>query len=132
MKGFLIVTVAVAAFYFVHVGNTLGKAGPTPTETGGQVAEEQSERDQATTTLRQQLEIAAQCQSIVRKRLKAPSTAEFEYGPYAEGHHQDTGEPIGIYIGYVDSENSFGAKLRNEFTCLYYVDDNRIELVSLE
>lgn len=52
------------------------------------------------------------CQAEVTARLKAPGTADFgairAYGTRANGYTVN---------GTVDAQNSFGAKLRNDFTC---------------
>ena len=52
-------------------------------------------------------------QDKVREVLKAPATADFaDYGEYSIRRNGDT-----FYIdSYVDAENSFGAKLRKNFS----------------
>jgi hypothetical protein len=53
----------------------------------------------------------AACQEFVERRLKSPSTAEFDTTA--------TGGPTTFTVtGTVDSQNSFGAMVRNEFTCV--------------
>lgn len=54
------------------------------------------------------------CHDAVRERLKAPSSASF--GPIDEYGHNITNEVREIR-GSVDSQNSFGAMLRNQYTC---------------
>lgn len=58
---------------------------------------------------------AAQCESYVKDYLKAPSTAEFS----GIGETQIVAQGGGKYavIGWVDSQNSFGAKLRTKYIC---------------
>lgn len=50
-------------------------------------------------------------EEFVPKRLKAPATAEFS-GASVSG----TGD-VFVVTGHVDSENSFGAKIRSRYTC---------------
>jgi hypothetical protein len=60
-------------------------------------------------------EAADFCEKMVTKNLKAPSTAVFpsrrETTVTSRGHNMFT------VIGYVDAENSFGAKLRTPYRC---------------
>lgn len=56
------------------------------------------------------------CQDFAKKRLKAPATASFaSYDADGTSHLGD-----GQYRvrSYVDAENGFGAKLRNDYICL--------------
>jgi hypothetical protein len=78
--------------------------------------------------LQREAEFGAQdvCQTFVERRLKAPGTADF--------HDLDaTGkEPNFVVTGTVDSENSFGAKLRNAFECtVTHTDGDNYRLVDL-
>lgn len=55
-------------------------------------------------------------EEFVLRAIKAPKTAEFEDGWREPATHiKDTGQGSYIVTGYVDSENSFGAKLRADF-----------------
>jgi hypothetical protein len=65
------------------------------------------------------------CEDFVKDRLKAPSTAEFETSVTGFG-------PEYTVTGTVDAENSFGARLRNQFTCTVRGDGETWKLVSLE
>jgi hypothetical protein len=56
-----------------------------------------------------------QCQDHVRKRLKAPSSADF---PLLERSVTKTAENTYKVVSYVDAENSFGAKLRSSYVCI--------------
>ncbi len=58
------------------------------------------------------------CQDVVKKNLKAPSTASFPDVPSVSGN---------IITGEVDAENGFGAHLRASFQCTI-ADDNRVKL----
>jgi hypothetical protein len=54
------------------------------------------------------------CQQIVKERLKAPATADFPWDMKV------TSSPNGktmTVVSYVDSQNSFGAKLRTHYVC---------------
>ncbi|WP_197523623.1 hypothetical protein [Rhodococcus sp. 008] len=52
------------------------------------------------------------CQDAVEARLKSPSTADFG------GVSTDGSKDAGIVVtGHVDSENTFGATTRTEFSC---------------
>ncbi|EPY2286505.1 hypothetical protein ACTQ4P_18490 [Clostridium sporogenes] len=59
-------------------------------------------------------------QEVVKKSLKAPSTAKFpwNFGEYKIQEAKSENKDMVIYnvTGYVDAENSFGAKIRNNFT----------------
>ena len=57
------------------------------------------------------------CEQFVSDRLKAPSTADFS--GYSET--TITGSGLGPWkvSGYVDSQNSFGAKLRSRYSCVF-------------
>lgn len=66
------------------------------------------------------------CQDFVKKRLKAPSTAEFV--------DLEVSESAGDYTvaGNVDAQNSFGAQLRSAFTCVVHDDGDEWRLVSID
>lgn len=55
-----------------------------------------------------------QCQSFVKNRLKAPSTADFAFLDYSAKTLPNRTFQI---KSYVDAQNSFGAKIRNYFLC---------------
>ncbi|NFM25195.1 hypothetical protein FDB84_12300 [Clostridium sporogenes] len=56
---------------------------------------------------------------VVKKNLKAPSTAKFpwSFGEYKIQESKSENKDMVVYTvsGYVDAENSYGAKLRNNF-----------------
>lgn len=54
------------------------------------------------------------CQDFVKKRLKAPSTADFSE---TTANESTTNPGLWIVKGAVDAENSFGANLRNTYRC---------------
>jgi len=56
------------------------------------------------------------CQEAVEKRLKAPSTASFS-GQYETTIYEVTPSQRYRVAGYVDAQNSFGAKLRKSYSC---------------
>jgi len=51
------------------------------------------------------------CENAVRANLKAPSTASFSSDATDAGHRKWT------VSGFVDAENSFGAKIRTDYLC---------------
>ena len=60
------------------------------------------------------------CKSAVSDQLKAPSTADFQGNTSVD--YRTTGGDNIIVTGWVDSENSFGAKLRTNWSCTTNVD----------
>jgi hypothetical protein len=62
----------------------------------------------------------AMAQQFVSSCLKAPSTADFQ----PDSNVEDLGNGVYKVRGYVDSQNSFGAKLRSDFYVkLHWVKD---------
>jgi len=69
----------------------------------------------------------AMAQEFVDKQLKAPSTSK--YPVYSEKFVKDLGEGRYTVTTYVDAQNSFGAMIRNNFTCtLLYVGNDKWQL----
>jgi len=74
-------------------------------------------------------------QQFIERELKAPSSAEF--GSVWGGDYQDPDKVVtdlgnGKFIvsGWVDAENSFGAKIRTYFVCeLEYIGDEKWRLI---
>lgn len=64
-----------------------------------------------------------ECKAMALQVLKAPTTAEFASLDDIEAVSLDLTSPDGPtkkefkILGYVDAQNSFGAKLRNKFSC---------------
>lgn len=56
----------------------------------------------------------AQCKSFVEDRLKSPASAEF---PTLDFQAFPRGQDTYAIRSYVDSQNSFGAKIRTDFFC---------------
>lgn len=62
------------------------------------------------------------CQQFVGDRLKAPGSAK--YSGVEDTKITPTSGTHGFkVVGYVDSENSFGAKLRSDYTCVVRTTD---------
>lgn len=57
----------------------------------------------------------AACQIAVEQGLKAPATAEFP--TYSNVASREVGNTIQFPSTYVDSQNSYGAQIRTNFTC---------------
>jgi hypothetical protein len=67
------------------------------------------------------------CQDFVERQLKAPSTADF--GDEEVEHIRG---PVWEVVGEVDSENSFGAMIRNNYVCrVKFTGDDNWQLVKL-
>lgn len=78
----------------------------------------------------QQDEAKWQCRRFVERDLKAPSTASFQDARDFTVWGTDSG-PYGVK-GYVDAQNSFGAKLRIDFTCTLEKKGDDWRLVELK
>ena len=74
------------------------------------------------------------CTQFVEDRLKSPGSAKFRNYFQDDGEVTVTGSGDGPYIvtSSVDSENSFGALLRNNFVCeVRHIDGTQWRLVDL-
>lgn len=61
---------------------------------------------------------AVMCEGFVKKRLKSPGSAEFSGVSDTKIKTISNKKPWRYLVtGYVDSQNSFGAKVRNNYTC---------------
>jgi hypothetical protein len=58
------------------------------------------------------------CGRAVKARLKAPTTAKFEWTGFWKNSDTTEGLPY-VTTGKVTSENSFGARLTHEFACFH-------------
>jgi hypothetical protein len=65
------------------------------------------------------------CHDAVRARLKSPSSASFPDDRVAE---RAGGYAV---VGVVDSQNSFGAMIRNTFTCTVAGDSDSVRVVNV-
>lgn len=69
-------------------------------------------------------------QQIVESKLKAPATADFPWGfdeyKIEEVESDRAAEGFTRYnvVGYVDSENSFGANIRSKYTVIFDLNDD--------
>lgn len=69
-------------------------------------------------------------QQFVKKKLKAPSTAEFPYE--AQSTIMKENDTTFTIISYVDSQNGFGAMLRSNYSCkILYSSDNMVHCTNL-
>jgi hypothetical protein len=78
-------------------------------------------------------EVLITCEDLVKRSLKAPSTAKF--GNIWNGRSSYRVSPssgTSVYTATVDAQNGFGAMIRNTFSCTYDLDSNVVRLVSLE
>jgi hypothetical protein len=71
------------------------------------------------TELDRKLDAFTACKNFVKSRLKAPASAKFRNPNENDGEVQIAGSGTGPYVvaSTVDSQNSFGALLRSDFTC---------------
>lgn len=60
---------------------------------------------------------------FIKGALKAPATAQF--APYSESQVIKVKENLFTVRSYVDAENSFGAKIRNHYTCTIEYEGNK-------
>lgn len=65
------------------------------------------------------------CQDFVKGRLKSPASADF-----SKVNHTSSGSSTTV-AGAVDSQNSFGANIRSNFTCKLHDEGDTWRLVSL-
>lgn len=76
---------------------------------------------------------ATTCEGLVRDQLKAPATAQFTIMSNDVG--APTGAAQGIVHGAVDSQNSYGALVRSDWTCMVLpgstVDAMKVSITSL-
>lgn len=74
------------------------------------------------------------CTEFVKDRLKAPATASFRNYFQDDGEVLVTGGPTTFTVtSSVDSENSFGAKIRSRFICeVRHVSGTRWQLVDVQ
>ena len=68
------------------------------------------------------------CREFIKDRLKSPSTADF-----SDESPTETGKQTWRVSGSVDSENGFGAMIRNDYVCtIRYAGDDNWRLVKLQ
>jgi hypothetical protein len=86
---------------------------------GDATAPPTTNRKATTTLVPRDLDAFDACKGFVKRQLKAPSTAKFRNYYEQDGEVVVLGTGDGPYtvMSSVDSENSFGAKLRSNFTC---------------
>lgn len=70
-----------------------------------------------------------ECERFVSDRLKAPSTADF--APMRDLKVSGEGKGPWSVEGYVDAQNSFGAKIRSRYSCIVTFDGDRVSLLGL-
>lgn len=68
----------------------------------------------------------AACRELVKDRLRSPASAQF-----SDLAHRGSGVQF-VVTGIVDSENAFGAMIRNSFTCEVRLDGEYWRLVRLD
>ena len=69
------------------------------------------------------------CKQFILERLKAPSSADFQ--PNQKLSISGSGTGPWTVNGYVDAQNSFGAKVRQFYSCTIEFSGNKSKLLSL-
>lgn len=77
----------------------------------------------------EKFDVKAACEHLVKLHLKSPATAQFSPWPDTVIIGTNTG-PWDV-TGYVDSQNSFGALLRSNYSCRIQYDGSKIELLGI-
>lgn len=117
-KGFLLVVAIVVLIIVANLGSG-GGSSPAGGGSGGVTVQHEA------------VEAYVVCQQFVEDRLKAPSTAEFG-GPYSQVTAHNGGGRYTVDT-YVDAQNSFGAMIRTDFTCVVqHKSGDTYTLVSLD
>ena len=77
---------------------------------------------------------AVMCEKFVEKRLKSPGSADFSGVSDTKIKVVSDKKPWRYLVtGYVDSQNSFGGKVRSNYTCdISTKDDDTWDLADLE
>lgn len=94
-------------------------SGPSATPSTTEAAAERVTSPPTTKVEDRSYEAFEICKKFVKDRLKAPTTATFRNYFEKDGEVLVTAAPDGSYVvaSSVDSENSFGAKIRSRFVC---------------
>lgn len=69
------------------------------------------------------VDIKTKCQMAIETKLKAPSSAKFNWGERTQFTDKDPGRAGLGFVGTVDSQNSFGAMIRTRFRCWIRADE---------
>jgi len=73
-----------------------------------------------------------EAQSFVKKQLKSPSTAEFPYYNKVENNVKYLGTNKYKIESWVDSQNSFGATIRTNFSCtIIFIGNGQVQCKDL-
>ncbi len=95
-----------------------------------EAAAEKKLREETIEILRdKEVEVRSICKNIVKRSLRAPSTAKFP-GIFntSETYSYDPSLGTAVFTSYVDAQNGFGAMLRNRFACSYSLESNTVTL----
>lgn len=93
---------------FIIIASILVYACSGDDEPPEQKAARQSEK-----TCKDEISARVMAEQFVKARLKAPSTAKFS--GYGETKTKYLGDCKHVVVGYVDSQNSFGAQIRTQY-----------------
>ena len=92
-------------------------------------AKEKAETEAKEETEKLNIKLISTAQTIVKNNLKSPSTAKFPWGEkeYQINKKDGLTEGFTSYVirSYVDSQNSFGAEIRSNFTVVLEIDSTQ-------
>ena len=112
-----VIAILIAVVVVAGLGLIIACLPDLPNESSDAEDASLSESSDAEDANLRKIEAFQAAQDFVRDRLKAPATAEFA-GIRDDGSGvNDLGNEEYLVGSYVDSENSFGAKLRMRFEC---------------
>lgn len=121
-KTFFWIFAGIGLFMFalISYSDYLITSNPNYKELTSAEKEERKQKDDA----------ALNAQLLVKRKLKSPSTAKFPPTSTAKITKSATG--TWIVSSYVDSQNGFGAMVRNDWVAeIKYLPNNQIELVNI-
>lgn len=72
-------------------------------------------------------DLKVQCEGMVKAKLRSPSTAEFP-GVFDSTALTTDNKCVRSWHGWVDAQNAFGAKIRNNFVCTHNPSTNLVTL----
>jgi len=112
VKNKKVITLLLCAFFAIVVSygcdNSNSKNNSTTTK---QETKQQPKQKQE----HSKAEASVMAEEFVKQKLISPGSAKFPW--YNENMVKDLGEGRYTYTSYVDSQNSFGALVRSNFTC---------------
>lgn len=92
---------------------------------------EKAEAERKANTSIEPVDLMVYCKEVIKKRLKLPDTAR--YPGFKDALNGETYDPVigkddAYWKAWVEAENSFGGKVRNQFYCTYKKATNTIDV----